>query len=218
MKFVFISNKQNAKASDDEEQQITKEKQQEGKVATDIYKAYFAAVKNFPFVFVVFFLLLATQVFHSGVSYFISIWYKFYYFLTQNNLEFNFRVNWEENHGENQNIEVDASSNIFDPLWWTTSKFIYFYAGGILALMLAMVLGAFSFYRMCLRASMNLHDKIFNGIIRSQMIFFYLNTTGRILNRFSKDIGVIDSQLPVVVVDCIKVELEILELQKKCFI
>jgi hypothetical protein len=62
------------KPSDDEEQQITKEKQQEGKVSSEIYKAYFAAVKNFPFVFIVFFLLLATQVFQSGVSYFISIW------------------------------------------------------------------------------------------------------------------------------------------------
>lgn len=116
-----------------------------------------------------------------------------------------FRVNWEEKYGESKANEIEAASNFFDPLWWTTDKFIYFYAGGIVALMFAMVSGAFAFYRMCLRASMNLHDKIFTGIIRSQMVFFYMNTTGRILNRFSKDIGVIDSQLPVVVIDCIKV-------------
>jgi ABC-type multidrug transport system fused ATPase/permease subunit len=114
-------------------------------------------------------------------------------------------VNWEENYGGD---DKEPAGNIFDPLWWTTDKFVYFYASGIVALMLAMVMGAFAFYRMCLRASMNLHDKIFNGIIRSQMVFFYTNTTGRILNRFSKDIGVIDSQLPVVVIDVIKVNEE----------
>lgn len=118
------------------------------------------------------------------------------------------RVNWEETYGETKIDDNEESPNFFDPLWWSTDKFIYSYGIGILALMFAMIMGAFTFYRMCLRASMNLHDKIFNGIIRSQMVFFYTNTTGRILNRFSKDIGVIDSQLPVVVIDCIKVKHE----------
>lgn len=96
-------------------------------------------------------------------------------------------------------------AGFFDPSWWTTNRFVYFYAGGILVLMFAMVLGAFTFYRMCLRASIHLHDKMFNGVIRSKMFFFNVNSTGRILNRFSKDIGAIDSQLPVVVIDVIKV-------------
>lgn len=35
------------------------------------------------------------------------------------------------------------------------------------------------------------------------MEFFNKNTSGRILNRFSKDIGSIDSVLPQVLVDCL---------------
>lgn len=54
---------------------------------------------------------------------------------------------------------------------------------------------------------MTLHDMIFEGVSRARMLFFHQNASGRILNRFSKDIGSIDSQLPVIVVDCIEVSL-----------
>lgn len=52
---------------------------------------------------------------------------------------------------------------------------------------------------------MNLHDMLFRGVTRATMWFFNQNSTGRILNRFSKDIGTIDSNLPVVIVDCLQV-------------
>lgn len=71
-----------------------------------------------------------------------------------------------------------------------------------------MVLGAicylsrsFSFYRMCLRISINLHDMIFRGISRAKMIFFNNNPSGRILNRFARDINNVDSLLPNIIVD-----------------
>lgn len=48
---------------------------------------------------------------------------------------------------------------------------------------------------MCVRASRRLHDELFRGIIRARMLFFNTNPSGRILNRFSKDIGSIDSTL-----------------------
>lgn len=41
------------------------------------------------------------------------------------------------------------------------------------------------------------------------MYFFNRNPSGRILNRFSKDVGTIDSTLPSVVVDCMKFVLEL---------
>lgn len=39
------------------------------------------------------------------------------------------------------------------------------------------------------------------------MEFFHKNTSGRILNRFAKDIGSIDSVLPQVLVDCLIVSI-----------
>jgi ATP-binding cassette subfamily C (CFTR/MRP) protein 4 len=52
---------------------------------------------------------------------------------------------------------------------------------------------------------MNLHEKLLQGVTRAKMFFFHTNSVGRILNRFSKDMGAIDSMLPVVVMICLKV-------------
>lgn len=64
---------------------------------------------------------------------------------------------------------------------------------------------SFSFYRMCLRISINLHDMIFRGVTRAKMLFFNNNPSGRILNRFARDINNVDSLLPNIIVDVLDV-------------
>ena len=150
--------------------------------------AYLKGVNNFPIVLMVILLFLSSQILSSGVDFFVSIW-----------------VGWEEQYG---NIDMkinDDNLTIWDGSWWTSERHIYFYSGGIIVLFFLMIFSSFAFYRMCLRVSMNLHNKLFQGITRATMYFFNTNSTGRILNRFSKDIGGVDSMLPVVLVDCILV-------------
>ena len=48
-------------------------------------------------------------------------------------------------------------------------------------------------------ASRNLHKTMFDKLLRAQPMFFDVNPSGRILNRFSKDIGCIDETLPLTV-------------------
>lgn len=43
-----------------------------------------------------------------------------------------------------------------------------------------------------LRAAKRLHDSMLNSILRAPMLFFHTNPTGRMINRFSKDLGDID--------------------------
>lgn len=64
---------------------------------------------------------------------------------------------------------------------------------------------SFSSFRMCLRISINLHDMIFRGITRAKMAFFNNNPSGRILNRFARDINNIDSLLPSIMIDVLQV-------------
>lgn len=54
---------------------------------------------------------------------------------------------------------------------------------------------------MCLQISINLHDMIFRGISRAKMIFFNNNPSGRILNRFARDINNVDTLLPNILFD-----------------
>lgn len=82
---------------------------------------------------------------------------------------------------------------------------IYIYSISIALLLVLTLTRSFSFFKMCLRASITLHDKLFRGIIRAKMFFYNNNPSGRILNRFSKDIGSIDVQLPIAMMDCLVV-------------
>jgi ATP-binding cassette subfamily C (CFTR/MRP) protein 4 len=63
---------------------------------------------------------------------------------------------------------------------------------------------------MCMRASRKLHDNMFNSISRATMRFFNINSSGRILNRFSKDMGAVDELLPIALIDCLQIGLTLL--------
>uniref|UniRef100_A0A8B9JH67 Cystic fibrosis transmembrane conductance regulator n=1 Tax=Astyanax mexicanus TaxID=7994 RepID=A0A8B9JH67_ASTMX len=60
------------------------------------------------------------------------------------------------------------------------------------------------------RSAQTLHNRMFNCILRTPVRFFDVNPIGRILNRFSKDIGQVDSSLPWTFVDFIQVFLQII--------
>ena len=48
-----------------------------------------------------------------------------------------------------------------------------------------------------LRSSEKLHDKMTLTVLKSPVLFFDTNPVGRIMNRFSKDIGAMDDDLPI---------------------
>jgi ABC-type multidrug transport system fused ATPase/permease subunit len=54
----------------------------------------------------------------------------------------------------------------------------------------------FAIYFAILRSTRKLHDKMTLAVIKSPVLFFDINPAGRIMNRFSKDIGAMDDLLP----------------------
>lgn len=85
------------------------------------------------------------------------------------------------------------------------TNYIITYAILMAAAMYVYVHRTFAFFLMCLRASIKLHDKLFRGVTRAMMNFYVSNPSGRILNRFSRDINSIDTILPPTLIDCISV-------------
>uniref|UniRef100_A0AAY4E2R3 Multidrug resistance-associated protein 4 n=1 Tax=Denticeps clupeoides TaxID=299321 RepID=A0AAY4E2R3_9TELE len=65
-------------------------------------------------------------------------------------------------------------------------------------------------FNMLVRAAQNLHNRMFKCILRTPVRFFDVNPIGRVLNRFSKDVGQLDSMLPWTFVDFTQVFLQIL--------
>lgn len=47
---------------------------------------------------------------------------------------------------------------------------------------------------------------MFECVSQSPMSFFHINPSGRILNRFSKDMGSVDELLPQAMIDCFQVK------------
>lgn len=84
-------------------------------------------------------------------------------------------------------------------------ELVVFYAVILFATLIVYLMRTFGYFRMCLRISLRLHDRLFRGITRATMYFFNTNSSGRILNRFSKDIRTVDTDLPHTLLDCLAV-------------
>lgn len=61
------------------------------------------------------------------------------------------------------------------------------------------------FYKICMNASKNLHNLMFSSLLKAPMLFFDTNPSGRILNRFSKDVGAVDEILPRTMIESIQI-------------
>jgi ATP-binding cassette subfamily C (CFTR/MRP) protein 4 len=83
-----------------------------------------------------------------------------------------------------------------DPSERNSDSAIGLYGGLVGAFVIVAVIRAFVFFHRLVKSSQTLHDRMFRAVIATNMLFFDTNPVGRILNRFSRDLGVVDDQLP----------------------
>ncbi|CAH2099918.1 unnamed protein product [Euphydryas editha] len=105
-------------------------------------------------------------------------------------------------------IELQPNLNLYSligPL--DTSQYLYVYTTLIICCIFFIMARAFMFFKVCMTASRNLHNDMFHSMLRGVMRFFDTNSSGRILNRFSKDIGALDELLPRFLLECIQIYL-----------
>lgn len=105
----------------------------------------------------------------------------------------------------NSTIRVELARNTF-----STETYAYIYCGIIASLFVVALTRSITFYQFCMKASQNLHDVMFNGLVSTKMRFFETNPSGRIMNRFSEDIGRADEALPKSLLDAIQFNLTVL--------
>eukprot|EP00096_Caligus_rogercresseyi_P011383 TRINITY_DN4461_c0_g1_i2.p1 TRINITY_DN4461_c0_g1~~TRINITY_DN4461_c0_g1_i2.p1 ORF type:complete len:890 (+),score=159.36 TRINITY_DN4461_c0_g1_i2:173-2842(+) len=100
---------------------------------------------------------------------------------------------------EYQNIDITLGANLTLDLFNTIYCGIYLSLIGVL--LFSAQLSVRQLFMSCMRSSQSLHDNMFEKVAFTNSRFFDLNPSGRILNRFSKDIGSIDELLPPVLID-----------------
>ncbi|KAJ9591421.1 hypothetical protein L9F63_002027, partial [Diploptera punctata] len=150
----------------------TAEMRSHGSVSFKVYREYFAAGGNWYLIVLVFVICVLSQIAISGGDYWMSYWTKV-----------------EEQH----NYWNNSAVNTWLP---DTETCIYVYAGIMVAIIIFALTSIMTFFKMCMKSSIKIHDTMFKSIIRGSVWFFNNIPAGQILNRFSKDIGDVDEILP----------------------
>ncbi|KAM6356957.1 LOW QUALITY PROTEIN: ATP-binding cassette sub-family C member 5 [Alca torda] len=153
----------------EEGQLVQVEEKGKGSVPWSVYGIYIQAAGG-PFAFLV---IMALFVLNVGSTAFSNWWLSF----------------WIKQGSGNTTVTLGNDTVISNSM--KDNPHMHYYAG-IYALSMAVMLilkavRGVVFVKGTLRASSRLHDELFRRILRSPMKFFDTTPTGRILNRFSKD-------------------------------
>ncbi|XP_049853309.1 probable multidrug resistance-associated protein lethal(2)03659 isoform X1 [Schistocerca gregaria] len=168
-----------------------------GRVGGHVYKGYFSAGGNCCVIFTMFFMFFLAQFAASGADYWLTYW--------TNVEELRMQKNITNSSVSEDSMEIPADSTLM-----SREMCIYVFTAVSVAVIIVSLTRSFLFFMVCMRASMNLHDRMFECITRARMYFFNTNTSGRILNRFSKDMGCIDEMLPQAMIDTLQIGLALL--------
>lgn len=114
------------------------------------------------------------------------------------------------NHTKGPASGAVSSRNLFVILFGELSYrgqyfYILIYSLFVISVALSTNLKAAYFFRYCMRISINIHQKMFGSLIRAPIKFYDENPSGRIMNRFTKDLSSMDENLPAAFIDVIEI-------------
>uniref|UniRef100_A0AAQ6A891 ATP-binding cassette sub-family C member 5 n=1 Tax=Amphiprion ocellaris TaxID=80972 RepID=A0AAQ6A891_AMPOC len=152
--------------------------QQCGGMAWPVFRCYVAACGGSASCL----LILALFVLNVGSSAFCQWWLS--YWINQGS------GNTTVTQGNSSTVSVSMKDN---PMM---QQYAAIYASSMGVMLLFKLFRGIAFVKGTLRASSKLHDELFHKILRCPMKFFDTTPSGRILNRFSKDMDEVDTRLP----------------------
>uniref|UniRef100_A0AC11B7S2 Uncharacterized protein n=1 Tax=Ovis aries TaxID=9940 RepID=A0AC11B7S2_SHEEP len=161
---------------------LTEETRSEGKVGFKAYKNYFTAGAHW---FIIIFLILVNLA--AQVAYVLQDWWLSYWANQQSAL----------------NVTVNGQGNVTEKL--NLNWYLGIYSGLTASTVLFGIARSLLVFFVLVSSSQTLHNQMFESILRAPVLFFDRNPIGRILNRFSKDIGHMDDLLPLTFLDFIQV-------------
>ncbi|OCT92610.1 hypothetical protein XELAEV_18015666mg [Xenopus laevis] len=168
---------------------IPEESRSEGTVGFKVYKKYFTAGSSYLMFFVVLLLNILSQ-----VAYVLQDWWL---------------SHWANEQGKlNTTSGTNSTGSNTEQLDLTL--YLGVYAGLTAATIIFGVLRCLLVFHVLVCAAQALHNHMFQSLLKAPVLFFDRNPIGRILNRFSKDIGHLDDLLPFTFLDFMQVLLQIL--------
>ncbi|XP_029169040.1 probable multidrug resistance-associated protein lethal(2)03659 [Nylanderia fulva] len=164
----------------------TREATMKGRVDFKLVFDYFKASKK-PFMLALMMLIfILNQAVGRGSDYFVAFW-----------------VNVESNSW----YKINNSTEF---LWsgpLSRDYMMYIYIIMIVMIILLWLFQTITYFTVCMWSSVNLHSAMFRSILRATMYFYNINPTGRILNRFARDINIVDLMVSICIFDAIVIGL-----------
>ncbi|XP_031634328.1 multidrug resistance-associated protein 4-like [Contarinia nasturtii] len=171
------------KNSDEKNALMELEASSKGKIKGSILHKYLKS-SNIPGVTALLFALFSiAQIFASTADVWVSYWIR--------NEEGRTRQSKMIDSVNQTSIENEISLEA-----WSTQTYVYIYGGIIISLIISAIIRSAVFSVVCTKSSQHLHDTMFHGLMTTKMRFFDVNPAGRIMNKFTKDMGSIDEMLP----------------------
>ncbi|XP_053420105.1 ATP-binding cassette sub-family C member 4-like isoform X7 [Nycticebus coucang] len=164
---------------------LPEENRLEGKVGFTAYKNYLKVGAHWT---VIIFLILLNIVAH--VAYILQDWWLSYWATKQSML----------------NVTVNGGEVVTEKL--DVNWYLGIYSGLTVATVLFGIARSLLSFYVLVNSSQTLHNRMFESILKAPVLFFDSNPIGRILNRFSKDIGHLDDLLPMTFSEFIQVFLQ----------
>ncbi|XP_045761292.1 uncharacterized protein LOC123864713 [Maniola jurtina] len=186
-----VSVRSNENPKEEKEQIMAAEERAKGNLKWEVIRHYLASVNSWLVVFLAVFAVLVTQFGATFSDYWLSYW-----------------TNQVDDYELSLPPGVTPDTSLgtqMGPL--TTGQYLWIYGGAVLFIIIMTNVRIAGFVMMTMRASQNLHDVMFKNLIAAVMRFFDTNPSGRVLNRFSKDMGAMDEMLPRSILESIQMYL-----------
>lgn len=185
---------------------LNEEKSAEGSIGWKMYSVYIQAAGGYSVFFFVLIMFLLAQLCASAADYFLTYWVskeEIRISIQQSAKAVNTTI--PEIIPESGDNFVQKAKKLSNAIFNDPNIDIYIFSA-LTILTVALTLSrSFLFFNVAMKASKKFHDAMFNGITRASMYFFNTNPSGRIINRFSKDLGNIDEILPMTIVDVFQI-------------
>lgn len=144
----------------------------QGKVQLGVYYFYFKSSGGIILWFILIILFIIIRLLTVGETFWLKVWSI-----------------WSENNNEGNN---ESNPDL--------AKYILIYALIALAsAVFTIIRMAWQFFLVSLKGSRTLFSKLLNAILRAPLSFFDTAPLGRVMNRFSKDLGMVDQGLVTVI-------------------
>ncbi|XP_017777137.1 PREDICTED: probable multidrug resistance-associated protein lethal(2)03659 [Nicrophorus vespilloides] len=163
----------------DDDQVLQEENRGKGGIECSTYISYFKSGGNYLTATVLILVFICTQAIANFNDFYISLW-----------------VTKEEMNFLNRSSLIEMRQTI-----------IYEYSGITFFTIVMALTRTIFFYQFFVQAAKNLHRTILLRLTNSVMNFFHRNPSGRILNIFSKDLGITDEYIPSLLFDVIQITL-----------